>query len=312
MRLMDVLLAFPSLLLAIAIVAVLGPGLINATPFADELLFELAVASIEGEELGRGDVPDILSISLSAPDAIGHRFGPGSKQVQDYYLRVDRYLASFLDYLDREIGMENVLIFLTADHGAVYIPEYMSGLGIPTGHTEFGVSAGGQVAQAIRGYMEEAYGEDFLLAYSNQNLYLDHDYIDVNGLDHVQVQKEIKRFALSLDQVGGAITADALHNQEFTEGIRARAMHSFHQQRSGDVVVWLKPQTHGSGTGGTGHGSPWVYDAHIPLIFFGYDIPAGQSNQKVFVSDIASTVAVYLNSPFPSGNIGNPLNDLMK
>lgn len=289
-----------------------GPGLLNATPFADELLFELAVAAIEGEELGQGPVTDILSISLSAPDAIGHRFGPASKQVQDYYLRMDRYLADFFDYLDSEFGIDNVLIFLTADHGGAYIPEYMSDMGIPTGHSEFGTSASGQVSQAIRDYMEQAYGEDFLLAYSNQNLYLDHDYIDQNELDHTAVQKEIMRFALSLDAVGGAITADALNNQEFTEGIRARAMHAFHQQRSGDVIVWLKPQTHGSGTGGTGHGSGWVYDAHIPLIFFGYGIPYGQSNEKVYVSDIASTVSVFLSSPFPSGNIGNPLNDYMK
>jgi predicted AlkP superfamily pyrophosphatase or phosphodiesterase len=289
-----------------------GPGLLNATPFADELLFELAVAAIEGEELGRGDVTDILSISLSAPDAIGHRFGPASRQVQDYYLRMDRYLADFFDYLDDEFGMDNVLVFLTADHGGVYIPEYMSDLGIPTGHSEFGTSAGGQVSAAVGEYLEETYGENFLSAYSNQNLFLDHDYIDDNGLDHVTVQKDVMRFVLSLDVVGGAITADALNNQEFTEGIRARAMHAFNQKRSGDVIVWLQPQTHGSGTGGTGHGSGWAYDSHIPLIFFGYDIPHGQSNEKVYVSDIASTVSVYLNSPFPSGNIGNPLNDFMK
>jgi predicted AlkP superfamily pyrophosphatase or phosphodiesterase len=289
-----------------------GPGLLNSTPFADELLFELAVAALEGEELGRGDVTDILSISLSAPDAIGHRFGPASKQVQDYYLRLDQYLADFFEYLDEEYGMENVLIFLTADHGGAYVPEYMSDLGIPTGHSEFGVSAGGQVSQAVREYLEQTYGEDFLLAYSNQNLFLDHDYLNDNGLDHVEVQKDLVRFVLSLDVVGGAITADALNNQEFTEGIRARVMYAYHQKRSGDVVVWLQPQTHGSGTGGTGHGSGWVYDAHIPLIFMGYDIPASQIYEKAYVSDIASTVSVFLNTPFPSGNIGNPLNGLMR
>ncbi|WP_158551509.1 alkaline phosphatase family protein [Rhodohalobacter sp. SW132] len=289
-----------------------GPGLLNATPFADELLFELAVATMEGEELGRGDVTDMLMIALSAADAIGHRFGPGSKQVQDYYLRLDRYMADFFDYLDSEFGMDNVLVFLTADHGGAYIPEYMSDLGIPTGHSEFGVSAGGQVQQAVREYLEQTYGEDFLLAYSNQNLFLDHDYIDQNGMDHVAIQKEVQRFVLSLDVVGGAITADALQNQEYTTGMRARAMHAFHQKRSGDVIVWLQPQTHGSGTGGTGHGSGWVYDTHIPLIFLGNGITHGQSNEKVYVSDIASTVSVFLNSPFPSGNIGNPLNDLMR
>jgi len=288
------------------------PGVLNATPFTDELLFELAVAAIEGEELGRGDVTDILTVSLSAPDAIGHRFGPASKQVQDYYDHMDRYLADFFDYLDDEFGMENVLIFLTADHGGSYVPEYMSDLGIPTGHSEFGVSASGQVRQAVEEYLDQTYGNNFLLAYSNQNLYLDHGYMDEYDLDHAVVQNDVMRFTLSLDVVGGAITADALNNQEFTEGMRARAMHAFHPKRSGDVIVWLQPQTHGSGTGGTGHGSGWVYDSHIPLIFLGNGINHGQSNEKVYVSDIASTVSVFLNSPFPSGNIGNPLNDLMK
>lgn len=289
-----------------------GPGLLNATPFADELLLELAKASIEGEQLGRGDVTDMLIIGLSAADAIGHRFGPASTQVQDFYLRLDQYFEDFFNYLDDEYGMKNVLIFLTADHGGAYIPEYMSDLGIPTGHSEFGVSAGDQVSEAVREYMEQTYGEDFILAFSNQNIFLDHHYMNENGLDHVEVQKDLVRFLITMDSVGGAITADALNYQEFTEGVRARVMHAYNQKRSGDVVVWLQPQTHGSGTGGTGHGTGWVYDTHIPLIFFGYDIPGSQIYDKAYVSDIASTIAIFLNSPFPSGNIGNPLNGLIE
>lgn len=289
-----------------------GPDLLSGTPFLDKILLELGRATIEGEELGRRGVPDILTISLSAADRIGHMFGPASKQIQDYYIRLDRYIADFLDYLDNEFGMGNILIYLTSDHGAVYNPQYLSDLGVPTGHDGLDDVVNSFIQNEIRDFMQEEYGGAFLLSYSNQNIYLDHDFILKNNLDVEQVRKEIKRFALTLKPVGGAITADALNRSEFTEGIRARAMHGFHQKRSGDLVVWLKPQTTGGrGTVGTTHGSPWVYDVHAPLIFFGYNITAGESNKRVHVSDIASTIAIFLKSPFPSGNIGNPLNDLM-
>ena len=291
----------------------LSPGILNMTPFADKLLLELAKAAIEGEELGQRDVPDILNIGLSAADAIGHRFGPGSKQVQDYYLRLDRYFADFFDYLDETLGMENVLIYLTSDHGAVYIPEYLSSLGIPTGHDGLETGPNSYITGNISIFMEEKWGEDFLLTYNNQNVYLDHAFIEEAGLDLEQVRIDIKRFVLTLDSVGGAITADALNRNEFRDGMHARAMHSFHQKRSGDVVVWLEPHTRGgSPVGGTGHGTGWVYDTHAPLIFMGMDIEARQIYDKAYVSDIASTIAIFLISPFPCGNIGNPLNGLME
>lgn len=290
-----------------------GPEILSRTTFSDELLIELAIAAMKGEELGRRDVPDILSISLSATDAIGHRFGPASKQMHDHLLRLDQYLARLLDYLDEQYGKEKILVFLTSDHGATYIPHYLRDRRIITGNPDTKSHIGNEIRDAIIEYMEYRYGEDILLAYSNQNLYLDHEYIARNNLDLTEVRTDIKRFVLTLDPVAGALTADALNNTQFTSGIRARAQRMFHQKRSGDVLLWLQAQTLGNtGTGGTSHGTPWTYDTHAPLIFYGFKVPPGQSTERVYVSDIASTVSIYLNSPFPSGNIGNPLNDLMR
>jgi predicted AlkP superfamily pyrophosphatase or phosphodiesterase len=289
-----------------------GPGDLARTPFSDEHLTELAMAAIEGEQLGRRGVPDILAISYSATDAVGHRFGPASYQMQDMIIRLDRYLARLLDYLDEQIGMEHVLVYLTSDHGGAYIPHYLRDLGIITGNTDNETHIGRELNNALSTYMEETYGENFILNFSNQNIYLDHAYMKNNGLDPREVRTNLKRFLLTLDMVGGALTADALNYSEFTQGIRGRAQNMFHQKRSGDVLVWLQPQTRGNtGTGGTGHGTPWAYDTKAPLILYGYDVPAGQATETVYVRDIASTVAIYLNAPFPSGNVGEPLQHRM-
>ena len=291
----------------------IGPGDLNRTPFSDEHLTELAIAAIEGEQLGQRDVPDILSIAYSAVDGIGHRFGPASYQMQDMVIRLDQYLARLLDYLDEQIGMEHVLIYLTSDHGGAYIPHYLRDLGIITGNPDNETHIGREINNALVSFMEESFGENFILNFSNQNIYLDHAYMKENDLDPREVRTAIKRYLLTLDMVAGALTADALNNSEFTMGIRRRAQNMYHQKRSGDVMVWLEPQTRSNtGTGGTGHGTGWAYDTKAPLILYGYDIPAGQSTETVYVKDIASTVAIYLNSPFPSGNIGEPLQHRMR
>ncbi|TVP48465.1 MAG: alkaline phosphatase family protein [Gemmatimonadales bacterium] len=289
------------------------PGLLNTTPFGDELLFELAYAAIQGEGLGRGPVPDVLALGLSATDAIGHRFGPGSKQMQDHILRLDAYLAAFLTFLDQEFGQGNVLVFLTSDHGAAYVPHYLRDLGIVTGHPDTETQVAAEIRSSLGAYMEAGYGENFLKAVSNNSVFLDHEFLRREGLDLEGVRSDLKRFLLTLDGVGGALTADALNRTEFTQPPRSAVQASFHQKRSGDIMMWLEPHTSGgTGTGGTGHGSPWTYDRHVPIVFWGFQVPAGESSELVHVSDIASTVATYLKSPFPSGNAGRPLNDLMR
>jgi predicted AlkP superfamily pyrophosphatase or phosphodiesterase len=289
-----------------------GPGLLNTTPFGDELLFELAYAAIEGEELGRGPVTDVLALGLSATDAIGHRFGPASMQMQDQILRLDAMLAEFLEYLDAEFGRDNVLVFLTSDHGAVYIPHYLRDLGVATGHPDNETPVAGRIGAELQAWMEEEYGVSLVESLAANGLFLDHDLIRNQGLDLEATRAEVKRKLLTLDGIGGALTADALNRTEFTQPPRSAIQAGFHQKRSGDILLWLEPQTSsGTGTGGTGHGSPWVYDRHVPIVFWGFQIPPGESSELVHVSDIASTVSIYLKAPFPSGNVGRPLNGLM-
>jgi arylsulfatase A-like enzyme len=285
-----------------------GPGILNNTPFSDALLVELAIAAIDGESLGRGPATDVLAISFSGPDGVGHQFGPASIEIQDTYLRLDRGIARLLTHLDETIGTENVLLFLTSDHGVTHVPQYLTDQGIPGGH--FNSS---QELDKLRQYLRDNYGDDFLLANSNFELFLDHDFIDRNNLDHSDVQNDVARFVLSLDGVAGVLTADALSYGEFTRGIRERVQQGFHQKRSGDVLYWLEPHTTpGTDPQGTTHGSPWGYDTHAPMHWFGWNVPAGRSAYPVYISDIASTVATFLNSPFPSGNTGRPMNDHMR
>src|SRR5690606_17045330 len=137
----------------------------------------------------------------------------------------------------------------------------------------------------------------------NFDVFLDRQLIDQKGLDLEQVQNEVARFMLTREGIAGALPASTLERTEFTQGIRARVQKGYNQKRSGDVVIWLEPQTiAGSNPQGTTHGSPWNYDSHAPMHWYGWGVPAGRSAHPVHISDIASTVATFLNSPFPSGN----------
>jgi len=204
--------------------------------------------------------------------------------------------------------MENVLMFLTSDHGVAYVPDYVTDLGIPGGHFDTG-----EKLEKIRTFLEERFGMNLLLAQTNRDIFLDHELIDRYNLDHAVVQSELARFVRSLEGVAGALTAEALTYNEFTYGMQARAWKGFNPKRSGDVVFWLEPQiTPGTGSQGSSHGSPWAYDTHAPMFWYGWQIPVGHSAHPVYISDIAPTVATYLRSPFPNGTTGTPMNDHMR
>ncbi|MGB7216151.1 MAG: alkaline phosphatase PafA [Gammaproteobacteria bacterium] len=286
-----------------------GFGLVAYTPFGDELLTELALAALDGESLGRRDVPDLLSISYSAPDNIGHRFGPMSVEVQDTYLRLDRQIARLLGELEKRYGRD-VLVFLTSDHGTGHVPGYLADRSIPVG--EFRDRA---VGEALRRFVEERYGDaDLIEAFHNQQVFLDRERLRAAGIDRRRIEEDIAHFLLEQEGVAGAITGTALRFGSFSDPHRARLQRGFHPRRSGDVVVWMEPHwiSDFGGRVAAMHGSPFSYDTRVPLVWYGWTVPAGRTTEPVHITDIAPTLAVFLRTPFPSGTTGTPINHLMR
>lgn len=284
-----------------------GSGLVAPTPFGNELVKELALATIEGESLGQNEVTDLLAVSFSSPDHAGHQFGPASIEVQDIYLRLDQQIAELLNYLDEQFGKDNVLVFLTSDHGAGHVPNYLRELGIPAGNF-----SGSDLADPVREFLTAEYGADLVKNVSNQQIFLDREQIAQMDENLQEVQEKVAQFVLQLDGVAGAITAHALQFSQFTDGLPWKVQRGYNQQRSGDVMTWLEPQWMPGGSTGTTHGSPFSYDTRAPMVWYGWDVPAGRSTQPVYISDIASTLAVFLNTPYPNGNTGSPMNGFMK
>ncbi len=284
-----------------------GPGLIATTPYGNNLIADFAYEAIEGESLGEDKFTDLLSISFSATDYIGHQFGPASIEIQDTYLRFDRQIAELLSYIDEKFGTENVLVFLTSDHGAAHVPAYLQNQDIPAG--TFNQA---DVEEALSEYLVEEFGEDLILSFSNFQVFLDRIRIQEKNLDLGKVQKSIVRFMISIEGIAGAIPGEAISFGEFNDGIRQKIGKGYNQKRSGDVVIWLESQIIPERETGTTHGSPYTYDTRAPMIWYGWNIPEGRSTRPVYISDIASTLGIIMKTPFPNGNTGKPMNEYLQ
>ena len=286
-----------------------GKGLIKATPYGNSLTKDMAIAAIEGEGLGEDIHTDLLAVSFSSPDYVGHQFGTDSKEIQDTYLRLDRDLASFLSYLDDQIGKENVLVFLTADHGAVRTPSYLKDRKIPAGYFE-----AEEPIRALKQFLQNIYGfGDWVKTYGDAQIFLNRELIFEKYLSLEEVQQQAADFMLRFDGVQKAVTGRNLENNEFDNGVLACLQKGFNQKRSADVFLVLDPAWIEYSRTGTTHGSGYTYDRHVPLIWYGWNVKPGHTRDKIAVTDIAGTVSSLLGISFPSGSEANvisiPLNE---
>lgn len=269
------------------------------TPFANEYTAAFAKAAIEGEGLGLDEHPDLLTISFSANDSVGHTYGPYSQEVEDITLRTDRVLADLFSYIDQRIGLENTVIILTADHGVAPIPEQMAEFGLG------GRYKSGAVVEAVQKALEDKFGADkWVQAYVNGNIYFDYGVIERRQTTREEVERMASEAARKAVGVAECFTrSDILSGRMPLTPVALRVARGFHRERSGDLVIIPRP-FYLSGQSGTSHGSPYSYDTHVPVIFFGARIVAGSYAGDCSPSDIAPTLATLLRIEPPSHAAG--------
>jgi len=284
-------------------------SLIKGTPFGNTITKEMALAAIKSEKLGQDKLTDFLAISFSSTDYVGHQYGPMSVEIEDTYLRLDKDLIELFTYLSENFEKDEVLIFLTADHGAVNVPQYLMDNNLPAGYFDLNT-----MKSELQSFVKQEFGVDSIIKnLSNYNVFLNHEVIKNNKLHSHKVEKSIAEFVMKFEGVAKSVTSSALRSTEFNDRILSSVQRGYNQKRSGDVIIVLESGwiTAGYETGTT-HGSPYAYDTHVPLLWYGYRVKKGETNKPVFISDIAATIASILDIQNPSACFGQPIQKLIK
>jgi predicted AlkP superfamily pyrophosphatase or phosphodiesterase len=282
--------------------------LINSTPFGNSFLLDFAKASITGENLGTHNATDFLSISLSSTDYIGHRFGLDSKEVEDTYLRLDKDLETFIDFLDKQVGENNYTLFLTADHGVLASYSYLNELKIPSRFIK-GKSFKKDVEKITLKLFNST---EIVEKISNFQLFLNRKELSRLKLKVNDVANILVDELINLEGVYKSVTARTLQTTNFTSGIMNYTQNGYNQKLSGDVILIPQSGTVFYHEKGSEHSTGYNYDTHIPLLFYGNGIKKGKSIRHIPVIDIAPTISSLLKIEFPSGNSGHIIEELFK
>ena len=284
-------------------------GVIPATPFGNSFTFDMAMAAVNGEQLGADAVTDMLTVSLSSPDYIGHAYGPNSIEAEDGFLRLDKDLGDFLNFLDTKVGKGQYLLFLSADHGAASVPSFLKEHQIPAGNFD-SQTITDELNKLLK---EKTKADELVIGILNNQVYLNRTVINDAGLNKDSINKWVMNYLMQQVAVERVVPLDALNNTTLNTKVKEMLANGYYPKRSGDIQLIFKPQwIDGFLKGGTTHGGWNPYDAHIPLLFYGWKIQQGASIREVSMADIAGTIASLLHIQMPSGSIGNVIEEIVK
>ena len=277
------------------------------------MTFKMAEEAISKERLGKHEMTDMIAVSISSTDAVGHAYSTRGKENYEVYMQLDKDLAHFLRVLDREVGKDNYLLFLTADHGAVHNGNFLNSHNLPGG----GFSTR-PTYEALYNGLGKTFGVEgrYVKAIMDCRIYLDHDFIADNGLDLCKVKAEALKILKSDPQFAYVVDYEQVNSSTVPQFLRERIINGYNTHRSGDLMVVLQGGhqhgTVGPDYKGTSHGTWNPDDSHIPLVFMGWNVKHGSTSTPTYMVDIAATVCAMVHIQMPDCCIGNAIQEVWK
>jgi len=288
--------------------------LLTLSPAGDELVLDFAKTALVEEQLGADDTTDYLSVSFSATDYVGHVFGPSSLEAEDNLLRLDHAIAELLAAVDQQVGLDQTLVVLSADHGAPDSPGYLNSLGIPAGYVQPETWDRDSAIDRIK--TQFGITGNLIETYSHPYLYFSADVRNDQRIDQEALEAAVVEELSKFPGVSLAVSSTALRRGNLPDTHLYRSVvRNFHPKRSGDIFIVFEPNWFINDFDGltvaSTHGSPWGYDTYVPIVFVGAGLEAKTVDRRVETVDIAPTLSTYLNIKAPSGSVGTPLEEVV-
>jgi len=280
---------------------------LDATPYGNELIEQFALRTLAAEKLGETAKIDLMAVSFSSNDYVGHAVGPDAPEVRDMAIRVDKLIGELLRAAEAQSGAGNVLVVLTADHGVAPVPEVNEKRKMPGGRINEM-----QERDAVEHALTARFGAGhWILDSSDAGVYLDSSAAGKKvdeaeeeqvAADALRAQPHVFRVYTRTQLLNGGVAQDP---------VDVRVRNGFNAARSGNLLVIHDPYWI-TGTNGTTHSAPFDYDTHVPILFLGAQVRTGRYNREVKPNDIASTLATMLDVETPSGSVGRVLDEMLK
>lgn len=279
---------------------------IKGTPFGNTFTNDFAKETIVQEQLGFDNITDMLCLSYSSTDYIGHYYGPYAIEVEDTYVRLDADVADLLKFLDEKIGTGNYLVFLTSDHGVAPSVGYMQTLQVNSGLIS---------ATALRIQMDSvlsnAFHTDSLISsYFNDQIFFNHQKLLANNITVAMATDILTNYLMQIDGIANVIDLNNIQNAKLPDAYKGIVINGVNAKRSGDIQVLYEPNWMSYPDYGSTHGSMYNYDTQVPLLWYGWKIPNGKTWRLTEVTDIAPTIAAMLRIKAPSGSIGRVIDEM--
>ena len=282
-------------------------GILRSTPFGNNLVVDFAKAAIDSEKLGSDAITDFLTVSFSSTDYIGHALGPRSIELQDAYLRLDESIADFLNYLDKKVGKGNYLVFLTADHAGAENVTYLK-------DNKYDVDniISKNFDNSLHKFSEEKFGVDLVLNNSNFNLFLDKKMIADQNLNLEEVIEEFRAFLYQQKFIKRVYSEEEILENSGADYYLNAVAKGYDPVQNGELVYVFKPAYIEYSATGTSHGTPYTYDTHVPMLWYGWNVPKGENHKKHYITEIAPTLAQKLKITFPNSTEAEVLEEVIK